>query len=187
MPAHTGRLLLVPQDPFHLPERAVLVKGLAAGRFLGDPLPGRANAFAVGADFLQLISFAGCSVQLNLSPDNDNAFCHLLVSEPHPQPRFIGGRNTRPPRCRACRGPLASWRDRLAQWQSGAVREIECDTCGLALAPWELDWKESAGFGRLFVQVEEVFPGEAAPTPGMMLLLETITGREWRHFYVQDP
>jgi hypothetical protein len=36
------------------------------------------------------------------------------------------------------------------------------------------------------VQVEEVFPGEAAPTPELMALLASLTGTVWRYFYVQD-
>jgi hypothetical protein len=36
------------------------------------------------------------------------------------------------------------------------------------------------------VQVEEVFPGEAVPTPALMSMLERISGFRWRVFYVQD-
>ena len=64
--------------------------------------------------------------------------------------------------------------------------EIPCPTCGEASPPWAYDWKEKAGFGRLFLQIEEVFPGEAAPTRGLTDLLERCTGCAWRYFYIQD-
>jgi hypothetical protein len=34
--------------------------------------------------------------------------------------------------------------------------------------------------------VEEVFPGEAAPTDALMRLLAEAAGTPWRHFYIQD-
>lgn len=52
--------------------------------------------------------------------------------------------------------------------------------------PWDWDWKGNAGFGRFFVQVEEIFPGEATPTTALTGVLEQATGAPWRHFYVQD-
>jgi hypothetical protein len=51
---------------------------------------------------------------------------------------------------------------------------------------WAYDWREKAGFGRLFVQVDEIFPGEAIPNPKLMKLLARSTIAEWRHFYIQD-
>jgi Zn ribbon nucleic-acid-binding protein len=186
MPVHTGRLLLVPQDPFHLPDLRLLADGLAAAGFTGSPLLGRPNGFTVGDNFLQLITFAGCSVHLSLLPTDDSPFCHVLLAGPYPRPHFASGRNTRPPRCRSCRTPVADWRDRISLWQSDAIETIQCASCGIRSAPWALDWKQSAGFGRLLVQVEEVFPGEAAPTPELMRLLASLTGTAWRYFYVQD-
>ena len=100
MPVHTGRLLLVPQDPFHLPDLRLLADGLAAAGFTGSPLLGRPNGFTVGDNFLQLITFAGCSVHLSLLPTDDSPFCHVLLAGPYPRPHFASGRNTRPPRCR---------------------------------------------------------------------------------------
>jgi Zn ribbon nucleic-acid-binding protein len=186
MPLHTGRLLLVPQDPFHLSDLGLLTNGLVTAGFVGSRLPGRPDGFAVGDNFLQLISFAGCSVQLSLSPADDSPFCHLRLVGPFPRPHFAYGGNTRPPRCPACRTPFLGWRDQISRWERDAIAPVQCASCGTRSAPWELDWKNAAGFGRLFVQVEEVFPGEAAPTPALLQLLADISGTAWRYFYVQE-
>jgi hypothetical protein len=63
---------------------------------------------------------------------------------------------------------------------------LDCPACGHSAPPWSWDWKESAGFGRIFLTVEEVFPGEAVPAPALLDLLTRITGCAWRHFYIQD-
>jgi hypothetical protein len=38
----------------------------------------------------------------------------------------------------------------------------------------------------VFVQVEEVFPGEAVPTSALFEQLIRVSGIGWRHFYIQD-
>jgi hypothetical protein len=50
----------------------------------------------------------------------------------------------------------------------------------------EWDWKGNAGLGRVFVVVEEIFPGEALPSPALTDVLERLSGSPWRHFYVQE-
>lgn len=188
MSAHTGRLLLTPQDPFLLPNAAALHERLHAAGLLGDPLPDRPGAHLVGEGFLQLVSFAGCSVQVELAPTGSagTPFCHVRFAGPFERPRFASGRNTRPPRCSACRSPLRDWRAHLSPWNGGADLEIRCPGCGESRPPWAYDWKENAGFGRLLLMIEEIFPGEALPTPTLMALLAEVTGSGWRYFYVQD-
>jgi len=185
-PVHIGRLLLATRDPHLLPDPSAVEEALAAHGFLGARLPGRTNAFLAGDRFLRLLTFAGCSVQVELSPTGDGPFCHVLITGPFESPRFLSGRGTRPPRCPACRNPLKKWQQTLAAWESGETANIPCPSCGETNPPWAYDWKEKAGFGRLFVQIEEVFPGEAVPTPELMKLVERVTHSEWRHFYIQN-
>jgi hypothetical protein len=188
MPVHTGRLLLTPEDPHRVPDVPRLRTALGAAGLLGAPLPGRDHAFLVGERFLALFTFAGCSVQIELAPpaEGDGPFCHICFMGPFASPTLLQGRNTRPPRCRACRAPLKEWRARLSAVERHSDVPLACPTCGAARPPWDWDWKGNAGFGRFFISVEEVFPGEATPAPSLIELLTRETGAAWRHFYVQD-
>ncbi len=186
MTLHTGRLLLCTHDPYLLPDRAALERTLAAEGFLGASLPGRAGGFLVGERFLQLVTFTGCSVQIELSPTDDGPFCHILVSGPFERPEFASGRNTRPPRCPSCRSPMQNWKNAISLWEEGGPSAVSCAACGRSNSLLTVDWKAKAGFGRLFVRVEEIFPGEAIPTPELMRLLACTSPGDWRHFYVQD-
>lgn len=186
MAVHTGRLLLTTQDPFLLPEQAVLTAALSAAGLLGPPLEGRKDAFAVGERFLRLVTFAGCSVRIRLTPAGDLPFSHIRFTGPFQRPTFLSGRNTRPPRCPHCRGRLQHWRQAAPSWDRIESAPVTCPDCGEASLPWRYDWKEKAGFGRLFIRVEEVFPGEAVPTSELMTLLAGSGGGGWLHFYLQD-
>ena len=188
MPIHTGRLVLAPRDALEAPNGVLLRAGLADAGFIGMALADNDAAYVVGERFLQLITFAGCSVQLELAPTTcGDPFCHIRFAGPFDQPRLLRGRNTRPPRCAICRAPLKDWMQRLQAHNGAHSPRLRCDACGAGHPPWEWDWKENAGYGRLFVQVEEIFPGEATPTPELISILRKITDTGWRHFYVQDP
>lgn len=188
MPNHTGRLVLTTADPLAGPEASVLIETLSRAGFIAVPLPGHPHAYAVGANFLSLLAFSGCAVVVPTAagPDPHTAFCHVRISTLSAAPRLLYGRNTRPPRCPNCRARLIDWRDRMIAQLERPHPETTCTACGDTRPPWRWDWKEQGGFGRLFVLVEEVFPGEAVPTPPLIDMLTDACGFGWRHFYVQD-
>jgi hypothetical protein len=194
MPNHTGRLVLSPQDPHAAPERD-LVRGVLHGAGfiaggqgdsgLGGDSAGGEWSFAVGPCFLGLLIFAGCAVTLPAGAEGSPR-CQVRIPPPSPVPRLIWGRNTRPPRCPGCRARLEDWPRRLPDWEGRAGAGLACPRCGEIRPPWRWDWKQQGGFGRLFVLVDEVFPGEAVPSPKLAELLTRAGGCPWRHFYVQD-
>jgi len=195
MPIHTGRLVLAPQDAVQAPRLADLVPGLQAARFLGPSLQLTADAiqgisaFAVGDDFLHLVSFTGCAVQVDVAPMPGHPFCHVRIVGPSPKPEPLLGVNARPPRCPVCRAMLRDWRDRLAAGPSSRGESdprLSCEACGSERPAWAWDWKDTGGFARLSICIEEIFPGEAVPTDALMSLLSDLGTMPWRHFYVQD-
>ncbi|AUB82491.1 hypothetical protein [Candidatus Thiodictyon syntrophicum] len=188
MPNHTGRLVLTTSDPVAGPDAALLAAALSQSGFIGEPLPGRRGAFSVGRNFLSLLAFSGCAVAIAAAPGPDPgaAFCHVHFSALTAAPRLRWGRNTRPPRCPGCRSRLLEWRRRILESPERPLPGLTCTTCGETRPPWRWDWKEQGGYGRLFVMVEEVFPGEAVPTGRLLDLLTDACGSGWRHFFVQD-
>lgn len=185
-PAHTGRLVLTPTDPHAAPERALLISAIREAGLIDSPLPGRPDAFLVGPELLSLIQFTGCAVAIARDPGPHGAFSHVVVPEVAPEPRLLIGRNTRPPRCTDCRTRLPDWRERLTAWSRQPHTGIACPSCGAIRPPWGWDWKQQGGLGRLFIEVEEVFPGEAVPSSGLLGLLTRAAGVSWHYFYVQD-
>jgi hypothetical protein len=185
MPDHTGRLVLTTLDPRTAPDPDLVTDVLCQTGFIVAPLPDEEHAFAVGPSFLSLLAFAGCAVTIPTGEDNAPR-CQVRVPVPESAPRLLWGRNTRPPRCPGCRARLQDWRERLPDWQGRPAVGAACPACGEIRPPWRWDWKQQGGFGRLFVLVEEVFPGEAVPSPRLLDLLTRACGCGWRHFYIQD-
>lgn len=211
---HTGRLILTPADPWLTVDPRALRAALAALGFIGQPLPddecrpgppaaiprecpptrpdaGADNrtlepsqAFLTGEGFLALLAFAGCAVNLRLTPQpGAGPFTYVRLVGPLASPLLLHSRNTRPPRCPLCRAPRRDWSEFLA---AEADTAFPCPACGARQPAWMWDWKDRAGFGRYFLWVEEVFPGEAEPTPTFQAALAQLTACPWRHFYLQD-
>jgi hypothetical protein len=181
-------MLLTPTDPFRRVDMTALRQAMRQGGLIGDDLPGVEGGFLVGERFLELITFAGCSVRLELAPPDAGSgpFCHVRFLGPFDPPVLMQGRNTRPPRCPACRAPARDWHEVLVESPKRAAPLLHCPACGARQPPWLWDWKGTAGYGSCFVAIEEVFPGEATPTPGLYATLKGVTASPWRHFCVQD-
>jgi hypothetical protein len=186
---HTGHLLLAAADPEQEPPTAPLLDHLHRTGLLGPPLDaGGGQHFLIGQAFLQLITFMGCSPLLELEPPPDGGpFCHLRIDGPWPAPQLRHGRNTRGPRCAACRTRFADWRELLPRWLERPMEtSVQCPRCGHYQRPLDLTWRREAGFGRWFLVVEDVFPGEAVPVPALLEGLAGVTGGAWHYFYVRD-
>lgn len=187
---HTGRLVLTPEDPHRLPDDLhAVTDGLTEIGFIAGPLPGRSAAFLLGESFMQWVSFMGCSPFIRLEPGDDaEPFCHLVIDGPYERPRLLHGRNTTPPRCTACRKRIDNWHEVIEHWsREGAGGLTACPHCGHRQDPATLDWRQSAGCGRLFLFVENIFPQEAIPAPTLLERLSTASGgMAWRYFYQQD-
>jgi hypothetical protein len=179
--------MLTPSDPAAGIDRAALADCLLAVGLIGPALPGRANAFEIGERFLQLIAFTGCAVHLDSAPQSaGSAFQHVTLHGPYAAPRLLYGRNSRPPRCPGCGKPLADWRSQVKRWRGDAPELLDCPSCGTRRSPGDWNWRQHAGFGRGFVAIEEVFPGEGSPLPPLFAALEQLGIGRWRHFYLQS-
>jgi hypothetical protein len=179
----SGKLILAPRDPQSAaPSADSVLQALAEIGMTGATLDTGPASYLAGPRFLELISFVGCSAQVELEPQpaGGQAFCHIRLIGPFDLPLPFLGRNTAAPRCPRCGAPVAAWRTRIEK------SHLSCERCGEALTPSELNWRRSGGFARIAVEVHNVFPSEAVPVPELMKHLAQATARDWSYFYVQN-
>jgi hypothetical protein len=186
-----GKLLLRPEsvEP-PPPSRGRLIAAMQGLGLIGSPVDKhrRPRRFLAGQRFLQLISFLGCSPNVRLQPPTDRSedFCYIEVLGPWEQARFMHGRNTRPPGCPVCGHRNADWQASMQREGAEASRvEWTCGACGARTPPSQWNWRQQAGFGRLFIQINSIFPSEAVPTPELLESLERLSATPWRYFYIQ--
>jgi hypothetical protein len=183
----TGSLLLFPADPAaEPPAGAAVAQTLAALGLVGAPL-GPDAVFRAGPAFLRHVTFLGCAPHLVLDPpaDGGKAFSHVAILGPLAAARLLVGANAATPRCPACRARLDGWRAALADWVAEPLAlQVRCAGCGATHRAADLDWRETAASGRLFVAVRNVFPGEAVPGEELLRALGGLGVGPWQYAWV---
>lgn len=187
-----SRLLLTPRDPNSYPNAGGLSPVLGELGLLGPRFTYAGHThYMPGDGFLDLVTFLGCSPAIELAaPDPDvppqaqiASFCHLreVVLE---DMTFVSGRNTTPPRCPHCRETEPRWEGLIRNWEKHR-QAWHCTACEGVAPPWRWNWRQSAGFGRWFLEVWGVHPAEAVPGEPLLSALEQFSGGPWKYFYTQ--
>jgi hypothetical protein len=179
-----ARLVLCPDQPdWTPPDDESLEQLLQSIQFIGEPFNGNMQ-FLAGDRFLDLIALMGCSPGIKLEPDDDRAFCYIRLIPGTESIEFHGGDRTHAPRCPQCRSAVADWESKISCWQeNGAGTPWSCETCGHGAAPWDYNWRKSAGFGRCFIKISNIFPKEAIPQQQLLDALHSHYGVSWHYFY----
>ncbi|MCP3670730.1 MAG: hypothetical protein GY814_09920 [Gammaproteobacteria bacterium] len=173
-----GKLILYTGDTSPAPPAIeLLTQSLQELELIGHPIDSEANSFLPGDSFLQLISFVGCSPNICLTPQTESDFSSVTIRGPFLQPQLIWDRNCRPPRCPGCNKPIPDWEKSF----NGST--LNCMRCGTESEAGDINWGRYAGYGRMFIEINNVFPGEATPVDLLFNRLKGETGVEWRYFF----
>ena len=196
MPA--PKLLLHPADPdtAAVPEDKLVQELQSIGLIAGSVPLGNTVFYPVGEQFLQLVTFLGCSPAIELdSPDNPQdlesaseagRFCHIFIDSGE-RLRFRGDSQTRTPRCPACHSPEPEWKAGLHAWQAGKQdQDWTCKCCGFCGHFSDLVFRKTAGFSRTFVEIRGIYPAEAVPGSTLLDTLAALTGNSWTSIYLRE-
>jgi hypothetical protein len=183
------KLVLHAADPLHtLVNPAVLIEALAGIGLTGAALPAPNAAFEAGEAFLSLITFLGCSPQVEFQPADEmqrvaGHYCHVRYALALAEPVFRAAPGRLQPRCRHCRTPVADWSGLVQGWPHQAPPHADCAQCGQPLRAAELNWRQAAGFGCWFVEIWNIHPHEAVPSEQLIAVLEREADTLVRYFY----
>ncbi|HEB57005.1 MAG TPA: hypothetical protein ENI98_12030 [Gammaproteobacteria bacterium] len=186
------RLLLHPQDADYAPESSGMVRKILHDTgFIGESCAvqdteNAAQRFLVGEQFLQLLTFMGCSPNINLMPqyEGDRDYCHIVLSSIYKQPYFRSHTRDVFARCPECGRRDADWQKQIENWKKDvSLKKYICPHCHNAMSLYDLHWRHLAGFGRFFIEVFSIFPQEAIPTSPLMSALENSCAQPWTYFF----
>ncbi|MEN8176030.1 MAG: hypothetical protein ABFS23_09720 [Pseudomonadota bacterium] len=157
--------------------------------FIAGPLATNTQDYRVGDAFLSLLTFLGCSPHVELEPPADGMdnFTHVRLHRLE-RSALVSGSNTRPPHCASCRKPVVNdIGDLPPVLDAAAPRALVCRHCHRHQPVAGVRWRRDGGYGRSFIEVRGVFPGEAVPVDSLLQSLATLAGCPWRYFYLLEP
>jgi hypothetical protein len=176
-------LVLCPDDPHWIPGNPEnIINCLRHRELISDEIINTSHdmsrCFLAGEKFLDLITFMGCSPNINLSPSDVSEKFSFIGLETTPDAiTALTSRHTQAPHCPACNKAEKDWRQKLTS------TELQCASCGQSSPPWLYNWRKSAGFGRTFIRITEIYPKEAIPQQALLDHLRDELGAGWQYFY----
>ena len=176
-----GILILHPENIDNHPDVQQVTQLLLQEGFIGSTIDGMHNGYSAGEAFLQLITFMGCSPHIRFEPEDeqDKSYCYITLAACDTLQMRVS-QHARPPRCCACKKPVGK------EWQTAVSQAelITCPHCHLQQRPDQLVWRNDSGMGRFFIEIHNIFPGEAQPVPRLLQQLQSIDASQWRYFYL---
>lgn len=153
--------------------------------------------YEAGQRFFQLLTFLGCSpaieIELPIDPSRREAacaeghICHIRLFHNANSPSFRVNRHITPPRCPQCRKPEPQWQELINTWRSDPEQTAwNCSQCGHQGRVYDLNFRKTGAFGRVFVEIWGIYPSEAVPGEALLNSLGALNHCPWNYFYVQD-
>ena len=180
-PRSSAALILHPSDAHWQPDNTdAFVEMLHSLAFIDNAIPGKDNAYYAGDKFLDDIAFMGCAPSIQFAPtDGREKFCYIHVINTAKPVLLFSTVQARAPGCPACGKTDKNWQQNVSDEKTALC----CPHChGSAdYARWQ--WKKTAGYGRFFIEVTDIFPREAIPQTAFMAQLAQATGTDWQYFY----
>lgn len=162
------KLYLYPEDPDYCYDEKKLSLHLKESGFIDEKLS--QNRFSVGGRFLSLLTFMGCSPDIELQPQEDSAYCYVEFTSAT-QPQFISGSNLKKAHCPQCKEPVSA--------------PLMCEHCKQRLDPATLNWRKTAFYASSWITIGNIYELEAIPSDQLLTILQKETTARWKPAYIR--
>ena len=161
------KLFLYPENPDMTLKSHQLIELLAKQAFIGKKLSDK--RFSTGENFTSLLTFMGCSPNIELEPQENAPYCYIEI-EKSDFPLFISGQNLKKAKCPHCKEPLSL---------------PECPACNTVINPQTLNWRKTAFIASCWIAVGNIYELEAIPSDQLLNNLEKESGVRWKPAYIR--
>lgn len=177
-----SKLIFFPDNPDHLVGNKLIIDTLISTQFINAEIYND-NHYLAGEKFLRLITFLGCSPNINLFPVENDTHCFISLIEQTSQAQYLGYISSVNPKCPNCKKRIANWK--TDSWnKTGEI--CCCDKCNTQTPYAKLNWKHECGFSRCGFEIAQIYPHEAVPTEQLLNRLEKETGVKWNYCYANN-
>ena len=132
--------------------------------------------YAAGPRLMEYITYLGCSPSLSSGDIESSLRIHVFD-----RITALGGLSVEVVRYPRCKHPVADVPALLSSYSSQA--NWQCPECGHQGSFEQINWRKSAGFSSLFLEISAIFPKEAIPGDNFLNELHQLSDCNWSWFY----
>lgn len=129
-----------------------------------------------GQQLMVYINFLGCSPSLSSGESTTSIKIHQFEGI-----SAMGGQSVETIRYPGCKHPVNEPAMLLNNYP--LKEKWSCNQCGKEGRLDQINWRKSAGFSTLFIEITSIFPKEAIPTEKLLNLLHNFSQSNWSWFY----
>lgn len=136
----------------------------------------QAEVLEPGEQLMAYINFLGCSPSLTSGELHTHVYIHRFEHL-----TALGGQSVETVRYPGCKHPVDEPLRLLNDFSS--EDKWLCPVCGNQGTIQQINWRKSAGFSTIFIEITSIFPREAIPTDKFLSLLHSFNQSSWLWFY----
>lgn len=186
----TRQLILCPTDMnWQAPDRVAWLLLLQDSGLVGEQVSAEMSGrYFTGKQFLQHVSFMGCSPAVEFGPVGDgeidwHSFIYIYLPEPRSQPAWLADTQMAKPVCPHCAKRIVNW----SEYIQADKNKLVCPHCSHSSSVCDWQWRDAGGCAREFICIINAYPREAIPSDNFLQQLKNISGTAWHYFYVNSP
>ncbi len=169
-------LYLYPSEP-HKPFTAQELADFLSQQQLGLDTK-QAERMKAGPRLMEHITYLGCSPALASGGSESEIHLHMF-----PDIQGMGGDSIETLRFPRCKHTIPNPSKLLS---SPSYAEWKCDQCYNSGVNSEINWRKSAAYSDVFIEVTSIFPKEAIPSENFIQSLNQFSHSAWKWFYAQS-
>jgi len=177
-----SRLIFFPEDTHQITDYKKLVTTLVNSGLIQSQAHSE-NHYLPGDNFLSLLTFLGCSPNINITPSDNEDHCFISLIPVSEKAKCLGFTRTAKPKCPSCTRRIANWE--TEHWQQHNQTCL-CDKCQTKTLYADLNWKQECGFGQCGFEIAHIYPHEAVPGEQLLNALEQYSGFKWQYCYANN-
>lgn len=188
-------LVLAPVNQGNLiTDQSCIVDLLSRLQLIGNPLlQNNIQYYQVGNEYLNLISFLGCSPTFEFSIPSDikqsgldstnNKYYYIKIIIESNKTRFMHSDFSVKARCPNCRKHLPNWKKLIVDWTASNTSQFQCVFCQIMSNVEKIEWGKSAGFVSTSIELYGIQAELAVPSDKLLDSLGDSSKTKWKYFF----
>ncbi len=134
--------------------------------------------YSTGDNFVSLLTFMGCSPNIELEPQQDKPFCYIEINT-NEKEKFYSGINIKAAVCPECK-------TRITHISNPTDEKTHCPDCNSEIQTNSLNWRKTAFIAQSCIAIGNIYESEAIPNDKLLDALETVGKSKWKYAYIRE-